>query len=163
MENTIQLPEKLETDFAGPVKQASWLGPDGVIRTIVNTAINVHDFLGRTQSPVVYEFMLESMLMEHGYEVGHKTSILDGKKLKLFKSLIVVEDSVVLDIYSSYEKNDHTRESMGKYILKNNFRVGIMMNFSVMDIEKSVDIIVNEFVRPWQAEESGYLPMLHAA
>lgn len=109
---------------------------------IIGAAFHVHSELGPGLLESTYEVCLEYELIKRGFIVERQKSLpikYDGKKLDaLYRIDLLVEDSIVVELKSVAEIEPIHKAQMMTYLKLSNKKLGLLMNFNVIDMKKGI-------------------------
>lgn len=109
---------------------------------IIGAAYHVHSKLGPGLLESTYEVCLEYELLKRGFNVERQKSLpvkYDGKSLDAFYRIdLLVEDSIIVELKSVTEIEPIHKAQMMTYLKLSNKKLGLLMNFNVIDMKKGI-------------------------
>ena len=118
-----------------------------VAKEIVDAALHVHRGLGPGLFESVSEAILTSELEKRGLQVATQRNIpvvFEGTRHEMgFRADLVVEEKVIVEVKSVTEVLAVHKKQLLTYLLLDNKRLGLLINFNVALIRDGITRIVN--------------------
>jgi GxxExxY protein len=120
-----------------------------ITEKIIGCAIQVHKILGPGLLESAYQECLYYELQKNGLKVEKEKPIpLVYEEVKLecgYRLDLLVENKVIVEIKSVEELNDIHLAQVLTYLKLNNSKIGLLINFNVLQLIKGVKRVINKY------------------